>query len=132
MLALQHLQVELLTALSALKTALTVLWGFLWPTTYEDKKKKKIRANTKIAGPSSAFFGQSVTFDLTFLKPAKWSMVWTILPAFMPVAVEAGQRYTYWIIQTTSKKNDKHKTYRINAGSISSFITHLRQVKQNT
>jgi hypothetical protein len=55
-------------------------------------KTIKIRANTKVVGPYSAFFGQSVTFDLTFLKPAKCNMVWTILPAFMPVAVEAGQR----------------------------------------
>ena len=37
----------------------------------------------------------SVTLDLTFLKPAKCSMVWTILPAFMPVLVGAGQRYTW-------------------------------------
>lgn len=44
--------------------------------------------------------GCQFTLDFTFLNPARWSMVWTILPAFMPVLVGAGQRYTwgkkYW------------------------------------
>jgi len=76
-----------------LKTALTVLWGFLEPMTCQDSQKFE-QPNTKIHDHAQ-FFYTAVTFDLTFFKPAKWSMDSTVLPAFIPVVVGAGQRYTY-------------------------------------
>lgn len=83
----------LLTALRALNRALTVLWGFLEPITY---KRVEIRNKLDISNYpyKKASTGCHNTLDLTFLKPAKFKIVWTVLPAFMPVVVCAGQRYT--------------------------------------
>lgn len=39
-------------------------------------------------------FRQSITFDLIFLNPARCKIVWTVLPAFIPVLVGPGHKYT--------------------------------------
>lgn len=49
------------------------------------------------------------TLDLTFLKPAKFRMVSTVLPAFIPVLVGAGQRYTWYELQVKRRLYIKGK-----------------------
>lgn len=80
---------NVLTAFRALKRALTVLSGFLDPTTYI----KYILQNNSIM-PRNMIKPQFKfhTLDFTFFKPARFNTVCTILPAFIPVKVWPGQR----------------------------------------